>query len=237
MTYSDDLTDILDEVISAMTFPVQINSVILNSDGTQTLNCCDIYFAQKGFNVTINSTQYLITDFDQANETITVSGSGTITPQTFNLYTPTFFHGTPIATTEEINEIKDANTKTPMIWLWENFHEKYSDRFDPVDRSVDIELFFLTQADFEKWQTQDAYDEAIKPMKRLRDLFIDELDRYPNRFYTDKQTFESDNYAKFGVYARTRGSQKNLMADKLSGVGTKIPLKIYKKIDCDNCTL
>jgi len=233
MVYAQELTDILDDLISTMTFPVIIGNVTVNADDSITLECDNIYHAQAGFEVEINSLTYVITEIDQANESITVTGTGTISNgDTFDMYSPFFFHGTPIATNTELVQEAQALNKTPMFWLWENFEEDWKDEESSLEREVEIELFALTQANFEEWMTSDAYENAIKPMKRLIELFVQAL-KVSSLFETDFLTYRTENYSKFGVFIRNKGASKNLFADKLSGVGTKINLRIFKTEPCE----
>lgn len=233
MGYKREFTDILNTLISSMSFPVVINTATDNNDGTFTLVCDDIYFAQPGFAVTINAVSYTIDSIDQSTETLVVTGVGAITSgDTFNMYTPYFYHGTPIATGQELQNQQNASAKTPMIWLWENFTEDYYDEFSALERDVDCELFFLTQADFELWETEDAYANAIKPMKRLADLFIEAINSDTANFYFNASRYKSENYSKFGVFIRDKGTSKNLFADKLSGVGIDFKFIINKTDEC-----
>jgi hypothetical protein len=234
MAYKREFTDILNTLISSMSFPVVINTSVVNLDGSITLACDNIYFAQVGFDVTINAIVYRITAIDQANESITITGTGVVNDgDTFNMYTPHFFHGTPIATTQELKSELNASAKTPMIWLWENFTEDFYDEFSALERDVDCELYFLTQADFDGWETSDAYTNAIKPMKRLVDLFIEAINTDTANFYFNSSRYKSENYSKFGVFIREKGSSRNLFADKLSGVGVDFTLIINKTDVCD----
>lgn len=242
MGYKRDITDVLNEVISAMEFPVAIDSVVLNGDGTQTLYCSDIYHAQIGFDVTINGLSYKITDFDQSNETIAVTpnftGTATISGGiSFYMYNPFFFYGTPIATGQDLSGYDDANDKTPMVWLWENYIERNNDEMASISREVDVELYFLTQANFELWKTSDSYTKAIRPMRRLMEKFIVEVRSRDDLFSADDLTYDSENYAKFGVFIRTKGSTSNIFQDKLSGCSCKLTLKLWDKTECSNATV
>lgn len=242
MGYKQDITDILNEVVSGMEFPVAIDSVVDNGDGTQTLSCSDIYHAQIGFDVTINGLSYKITDFNQTNETITVTpnftGTATISSGiSFYMYTPFFFHGTPIATGQDLKEYSNANDKTPMVWLWENYTERNNDDFNSVAREIDVELYFLTQANFALWKTDDAYSKAIKPMRRLMSKFIEEVKLRDDLFSADELTYESDNYSKFGIFIRSKGSTSNLFVDQLSGCDCRLTLKLWDKTVCSDATI
>ena len=242
MGYKRDITDILNEVISDMEFPVAIDSVVDNGDGTQTLACSDIYHAQVGFDVEISGLSYKITAFNQANETITVkpnfTGTATISSGiSFYMYSPFFFHGTPIATGQDLSDYSNANDKTPMVWLWENFTERNNDEFASVSREVNVELYFLTQANFELWKTSDSYTEAIRPMRRLMEKFIAEVNLRDDMFSTDDLTYDSNNYSKFGVFLRTKGATQNLFTDKLAGCNCVLKLKLWDKTECSDATV
>lgn len=241
MGYTRDIIDILNEVISSMEFPVAIDSVTANADGSQTLYCSDIYHAQIGFNVTINGLSYKITAFSQADETITVTanftGTNTITAGvSFYMYTPFFFHGTPIATGQDLSDYSDANEKTPMLWLWENWTERENDELNPVAREIDCEIYFLTQANFNLWKTDDAYQYAIRPMTRLKQMFKDKVKETTEIFSADDIVFETVPYSKFGVFLRSKGSEKNLFVDQMAGVGCKVTFKLWDKTECSTAT-
>jgi hypothetical protein len=233
--YLRSLLDILDEVVSGMSFPVTVGSVVTDGD-LQTLFCCDIYHAQKGFKVAINGLEYTITDFSQENESITVSGEGEILPGvTFFLYGPIFFHGTPITTDEELKQIVPAEAKTPMIWLWENFKEKtFIDEI--IERKTEgLELYCLTQPPIDLGQmiNDDIHNECVKPMRRLGESLKAEIIARSDLFETDGIDFDFENFAKFGVMARSKGSTKTLMADNLSGVAMYTDLQLYWKDHCE----
>lgn len=236
MSYTRDITDVLRDLIQGMQFPVIIGTVIPTADG-YTLRCNNIYHAQNGFDVAINGNTFRIISFDQSTENITITGTGTInTGDTFEMYDVKFFHGTPVATGLELQDLDNSpvdngQQKTPMIWLWENFKEKITDDYAPLGREIDCELFFLTQADAEAFKTQDFYDKAIKPMRRVVDLFQDAVKADRATFFASELPYSVENYSKFGVYIREKGSNKNIMQDKLSGIGIKILLKLYNTRD------
>jgi hypothetical protein len=119
-----------------------------------------------------------------------------------------------------------------MIWLWENYEEDWKDDIDSLEREVDVELFALTQADFESETTETAYSAHIKSMRRLIELLKQALID-SSLFDTDSLTYQTENYSKFGVFTRNKGAVKNLFVDKLSGVGLKVNLKIYKTEPCE----
>lgn len=236
MIYRYELTDILETVVNSLQFSVTIKSQVINTDGSITLSCCDIYHAEVGRIVTIGVNDYTITAIDDTVKTITVIGTGSITTTTFELYHPKFFYGTPLAMENELIEIEDAADKTPMIFLLLKYREQYfEDLEDTLDRISNCTIYFLTQSNFEDWKSTDIFTNAVKPMHRLQQNFL-------NFLKTDNVHFNmidfSDNYdpeTKFGVYVANKGVPKGFFTDKLSGGKTDFALPIYKDYSCDNC--
>lgn len=228
--YKRDIIDIIRSVVSSMTFPVTIQSVIADG-GNYVLTVDDIYHAQPTFAQTIDGTLFKIVDIDADANTITLSTTDVSvditffdTHTSFDLYTPYFYHGTPIATNDELQDKKRAKNKTPMVWFLEQFEETFFEYGGRKERDSSIRLFFLTQAKHKDWQTDDAYHNAIQPMHRLAENFIDALKAYKEDcrlvFNTEdeqKLTIKRRNYAQFGVYISMKGMEENLFADQLSG--------------------
>lgn len=239
--YQRDLTDILRDVVNGMSFPITVNSCIRNIDGSQTITACDIFYTQTGYSVQVNGNPYKISSFSYDPDTITLvadftpagAGIDDILPgDTFNLYPVYFFHGTPIATDTELMKIPNTVDKLPMIWLWDNFTEKELGSMDSVGREVDADLYFLAEADHDLQLTDGLYSIGVKPMRRLEQSFKNEILFRTEIFETENQTFGNTNYAKFGLFQKEKGSTKQLIGKNLTGVNSKIPLRIWKKYDC-----
>ena len=238
MGYRRTMVDIFRDLVASMTFPVTIDSQSA-SGNTWTLIVCDLYHAEVGRTVTIGGNDYVIASIDSDTNTMVVTGADPIVVTTFNLYLPFYFHGTPIATDDELVKENEANSKTPMIWLLETFgEEREQDPLSMHDRYFTGKLFFLTQADHEKWLTDEAYIKAIEPMDRLAQTFITYIESNPGDFDLPTLKYKIDSYAKFGVYITNKGMEKNMFADKLSGVGISFsPLTLQKGGICDTpCT-
>lgn len=233
MSYRADTIDILRSVVEAMRFPVTIKSVVEDSSGTFTLTVCDLYHAQPTFSVEIDGNSYTIVSVEHPG-TLVLTGTAPITADSFELYRPYFYHGTPIATGEELKQEDNAFDKTPMVWALEQFEDVFHrDPDDPVDRETTIRLFFLTQGDNELWTTADAYANAIKPMRRLQECFSDALAADTARFSYVPAEETVKNYAKFGVYIQDKGSTRRLFADQLAGCEMPLsPLVIMKSGIC-----
>jgi len=241
MAYLESLVDIIDGIVSGLTFPVTIKSVVettIVTDEGETIDVyaittCDIYHAQPSFYVTIGGHSYLIRRIDASTNVLYVSGSVSITATSFNLYTPYFFHGVPIEVGNELMNIPDAVDKTPMIWLHENYLEEIDRNPESIiERVSSFRLFFLTQANNELWLVDTAYENAIMPMRRLSEIFISALEEATGRFETDDFKYDVTNYAKFGVYISNKGVLKNMFVDKLGGCELAMDLPIIKDLSC-----
>ena len=236
MDYRKPLTDVLDEIVTAITFPVIIKSASVVGT-TQELICCDILHAQAGFKITVTQGTYTIESIDADNEKIIVTDntpSVPITAQTFQLYKPIFFHGTELETGDMLAHIKPFEEKIPMIWLRENFVEKILPRGNRMDRETELELFFLTNADYKK-VIDDRMEEAIKPMMRLLQYFWEYMKSRTDLFELEDTDYTSETFTKFGVYAINKGIEKKLFADNLAGQKLKATVPMTKKINCKTC--
>jgi len=250
MIYKESSIDIVEGFKNDMTFVVEIESVVNDGGGFHTLTVCDMFHAQPGFKVTIGVLVYTIKSIVpalhpscgvQTKDSLVVKGdAANIVATTFNMYVPFFFHGTPISQGVELAKIKQAKNKTPMLW----FHEEFKDRFfeDPTqntDREIQFRLFFLTEAIPSKWVTAEAYDNAVKPMRRLAEHFVAQLKTKLFRVDTDTLEYEIINYAKFGVFISNRGQDKKLWHDNLSGCEINFSnLTVFKrdgKEACEDC--
>lgn len=227
-----------DDLVPYIASQLQARTVTDNGDGTQTLYVCDALYAQRKFNVTINSLSYKITAVDQNAGTITVkpnfTGVATIPQWTiFNLYPVYFFHGTPVTTQVELSKIGHANMKTPFIWLWENFTEK-TYRDENPERDATLELFALTQSPEKQAQMthENLQDECVVPMRRLMELLIEVVFQRTDIFYSDDFTNEIEDYEKFGIIARNKGADPAVMMENLSGCGISSLFEFSYKDEC-----
>lgn len=234
--YKRPLIDILDELVTGIVANIEVLSVVANVDGTQTITACDIFYTQAGFEVTIDGVAYEITAFSQEDESLTLSGVGAISVGAiFPLYAVKFFHGTPITTQNETGKIVNADDKTPMIWLWENFKEKvFEDEI--IERTASVELYALTQT----YQTKlaqmvndDIHLACVQPMRRLIECLMREIERRSDLFSSDFLEYETENFPKFGIIARNKGAVTAVFMDNLSGVAAYTTLELFYQEKCE----
>jgi hypothetical protein len=223
-----DLTVIIESVVSSMTFPMTIMDVVENPDLTITIEVCDLRHTEPGRIVSIGGNDYTVISIDDTNNTMILSAGHTITATDFDLYGVYFFSGAPIDVEKQVTDITDATNKTPMVMLLVPYDETVNDDVqEAVDRESRIVLFFLTQANWDAWTTQGIMENAVRPMSRLQQQFQDTV-RSDNRFSPDGQTYTITPRPKFGVYINNKGVQKAFQAMDLSGIQEDITLKVWK---------
>lgn len=219
----------IESIASSVSYALQIDNVIDNLDGTFDLEMCDISHLQPGFTVTIGGNSYVIDSFIAGG--LKITGSNPIVVTSFVAYPPYFFHGTVLEANKDLTNIIDASSKTPMIYFYEVISETfYEDNDNAIERESDIRLFFLTQANFANWNTNDYHENAIQPMRRLMERFIRVLKDYPT--IDEIVSYTVINQNKFGVFIADKGYEKSLFNDNLSGVELRINLAIRKEVNC-----
>jgi len=231
-----ETVDIVKDLVSSMSFTF-VGKAIIDNGGTYTFTTCNTYHLQECFKVTIDGAVFTITDVN-SDVSITVKPVLDSTPAptvlTFSIYNPYYFYGTVIQTNLELEQISNSSAKTPMIYLLEVAEDKFFSNDNQLERESDLRIFFLTQANFVDWKTQDTYENAISPMRSLAYSFIDTLkeSKIIGRFNEYRLT----NHTKFGVYMTDKGYEKRIFNDNLAGVEMRISLPILQSNTCEsNC--
>jgi hypothetical protein len=174
-----ETVQVIGELIAAWQLPFVIDEVVDNGNGTYTLNVPKTYYLVSGKyrKLTISAVDYIITDVVN-NVSVTIQGSVMPPSDTFNLPVPHYFHGTIVQTNSELKKEKDLSKKTPMVFLRRPFSETL-DAQDLIDTDIantaDLTMYFLTEANFESWETDDHDKHAVIPMRNMVYEFIDML--------------------------------------------------------------
>ncbi len=230
-----ETVDIIRDLIANWVIPMKIKSVVDNGDGTYLINTCNTYHLTSlsenetsNYNITIDGVGYdileVITDVS-----ILLKGASIPTVGVKNVNNVFFKHGTVTQTNNELTLEQDAFKKTPMVYLKRTFKDSVR-RFSSIDRESSITLFFLTQANFDQWDTENFDKYAVKPMRRLVYEFIDMLTK--NKNIGDFDSYEIEDAIKFATFATDSGYEKQLFNDTLSGCRLDINLPIRKTYRC-----
>lgn len=214
---------ILEDFINTLTLTGDV--VSFSDDGTDTkLNVDATYHLRNKMVVSVDNVEYTVVSV-VVDTSIIVSGV-IVAPVKFSIAPPFYFHGTPMATNSQINGRDDIN-KVPMIYLYEVLREKNLSVNSAIVRESDLRLFFLDNANFSDWATDDHYSKRIVGLNSLVDQFIDFARKYKS-FYLYETDFTRINHVKWGVFTNNKGHEKRILDDELTGVELSFTLPIKR---------
>lgn len=206
---------------------------VTGSAGAYVLWVDDMAYAAINKTITINGNPYVITALSDnvGNHQITVNDNGSGNPGlvTFQLYSFYFYSGTPMQTADDTTGITPITGKYPMIWLLEEFKEKYYwSEGETMDRETTCKLYFLDEANPAQGVSSIRWNAFLKPIYKFRDLFMHWAKETHQDFYIwDLETNDTPK-SKFGVYLSGKGVSESLFADDLAGVEVVATFAIYK---------
>lgn len=216
--------DIVGEFVQGLNLTTEVQSVTVAGSNT-TLVVNNAYHLRAGMSLNIAGTDYEV--LSVFGEAFTVEGLPVINAgESVSVPAPFYFHGTPIATSQRLVRLEDIE-KVPMIYLYEQLRERRRGQNSPI-RSANITLYFLDNANFEEWLTPDYYANRLVGLNKLVDKFISELDK-DITFDTLETDFDIRNLQHFGTFRTLKGYEKEIFADKFTGVEVSFELK---KITC-----
>lgn len=225
------LVDIIEGLVNELTFTVTINNCTV-ADGKLTLEVCNTYHLVFGSKITIGETDYKVLSVEN-NESITISGTTCPVETELSVKSPNYFHGTVIAANSEMSKISNSDNIVPISYLYEVLKEKRSRNYKSViDRESTIQMFFLEDANFEDWLTDDHYKNVIGAMDNLAESFVDLVSE--RMYYGDPFDYNIFPHAKFGIVDK-KGHIKNVFDRDLSGVELIIPIRLFKDCKCKEC--
>lgn len=195
------------------------------------LTVCDPFYLRFKSVLTIGATDYTVSTVNE--NTVTVSGAGTpLKGDTFTISDGYVFNGTPIQTAIELSKILRASNKTPMIYIKEIVKDKFYSKFSelPQERDTDVELYFLDQANYQDWDTDEHYSDAVHPMLRFSLGFKEFLDNH--KIILSVETWAVEYHSKFSVSIKRSDRTVNLFGTPVSGVKVNCSLKILAANGC-----
>lgn len=227
--------DIVKDLVNNLNLQLNIKSVN-SDDNLHTIEVCNSYYLSGQYEesntpntIEINSNTY---DIISVNGTeIVLRGDYTPTTGVFTIANPFFFHGTITQTNNELSQISNCFEKYPAIYLRRTFVETWN-RSSEIEREAQLTLYFLTQANFEHWQTENFDTYAIKPMRKLCYAFIDKINN--NKQLSKSNDWQITDNIKFATFVTEKGYENQKFNDTLSGVQLDITLNIRRNYKC-NC--
>lgn len=229
MIYKRNIIEFIREVLEGIDFTLTISSVVDNLNGTYDVLMPDIGYLEPLLPIVIGGNTYIIEGFITGG--IKVSGTMPIVANAFTPYPPYFFQGTPMAINSELADINNVAFKTPMLYFYEILRETFfEDNDNAIERTSQLRLFFLTQADFMNWTTGNFHTNAIQPMHRFLEIFVNAL--INTRGVNEITDYEVINHNKFGVFTNNKGVETGIFTEEFSGCELNISLELRKKVIC-----
>jgi hypothetical protein len=220
-----ETVDIVEDLIGQLEIVVPFDTITDNGDSTYTIESCDTGYLFPCYKFDIGGVVYTV-----LNE---VGKEFVFNERTLDALK--YYHGTVIATKEELDRKELSSDKFPMAFLLEVLEDDFNNRDDSrVDRNSNFRLFFLSETDENNWNTEEHYEFSIKPMRSLLYKFINHLNG--SNLIGEIDSYKAINHAKFGVYLSSKGGHtQRIFNDKLSGVELRIDLPILKSRVCYSC--
>ena len=212
---------ILSDVITTTAHTVNISGIVDNGDGTYTLTVDNTYYLHAKTKITINSILYTIDSF-VLNTTLILSGVSVPTVDSFVLDAPLVVHGTP----QKVNgEWQLRNTKEyPIIWILEFLKASYDDKFtSAINATLDLNIFFLTDINYEDFDISQHQTNAIDPMANEIDFIIKVIKKRRDLF-GEIEGHVVTNHINFGEYITNKGYDKQILTDQVSGCQLELSL-------------
>lgn len=219
------VVDVLDNFIANLDYDLVVEGITYDVVlDISTITVKDYLFARPYLMLTIGGIEYRIETVDYSLSTMTVLGDVTL-ETVFTLPTPMFAHGTPYA----INSKLDRGVTYPFVYLLEIIKEVVPDDLDSRYETIPaIRLFFLDEANFKDWDTDQLYSEVIIPQRAYVDYVFKQIRK--SNLFGYPSNIELTTFAKFGQYQDTsKGVLNSLFNKQLSGVEISMNLPIVKK--------
>lgn len=222
----EPVVDIVDRLISGLVFSEPILKCVVLGDEVE-ITVKDTHRLVSGSTFTVGGDEFVVKKIVDSSK-ILIDGNTCLVGDVV-IGAPNYFHGTVKATTQELDLIKSNKNKVPMGYLFEVLREKRNrNPEDVIDRRADLIIFFLEDADYKRWLTDDYYSDAIIAMDNLAEDFIDTISDSSEIGCIERDDYMIIPHAKYG-YIDKNGHTKNLFNMQLAGVELRVTLPIKSK--------
>lgn len=138
-----------------------------------------------------------------------------------------YYHGSPLAISNNLAKIKDGASKYPCIVLFDEFEEKgETDPTSLFNRTATVNLFFMDVCRKE-WTIEEHIENCISPMALIVDQFLSLLDI--SKYFGRVESYIRVNRSAWGLYIQSENNKKSVFPDLLSGVELRVTLPIKKQ--------
>lgn len=228
-----ETVDFIENIVSLMTPTLDIDSVVDNGNGTQTLTICkDIYWVRKYTTITIDGTDYEVSSFDKDAKTITIPSGTLVTASSFSLTAPYYFHGYPRQLNNQWLIERLESNKYPLVYLVETLTDNYYNEEDSREKDMNLRIFFLDSFTNKDDEVNAHYTNTIVPLKSMLNYFVELLNNDATLLPFD---YDVINRIEVGVYTTDQGNTQKIFSDSLDGVEFVGTITSLKSNNCNNC--
>ena len=224
--------DFIEGIVNLMTPELEIENVLDNGDGTQTITVCNLYWIRKFLTVTIDGNNYEVSAFDSNNKTFTIPSSPLVAVDSFTLTAPYYFHGSPMQVNNEWIVQKQDSDKYPLVYLVETLTDSFYDELDQKDKDMSLRIFFLESFSSRYPEVDAHYSETIVPLRASLDYFVELL---KSDSTTLPFSYDVINRIQVGTYTTNQGETNEVFSDRLDGVEFVGTVTVLKSNDNCNC--
>jgi hypothetical protein len=220
--------DFIESIVAQMTPTIQIDSVVDNGDGSQTLSICDTYWIRKYLDITIDGNSYVVSSFIK-DTSITIPSTTLVTVDTFVLTAPYYFHGSPMQVNNEFMISKKDANKYPLIYLFESLTDSHYNELDARDKDTNLRMFFLDSFANKRDEVDAHYSNVIVPLNASLNYFVELL---KSDSTTLPFSYDVTNRVKVGTYSTNEGNTSQIFDDPLDGVEFVSTVTLMKSDEC-----
>lgn len=221
--------DFISDIVTSMTPTIDIDSVVDNGDGTQTISVCNTYWIRNYLTVTIDSVEYNVSSFVK-DTSFTIPSGTLVTATSFTMTAPYYFHGSPMQVNNEHIAIKDSANKYPLIYLVEALTDSHYDELDGRDKDMGLRMFFLDSLNSKNDEVNQHFTNIVKPLNASLDYFVELLEE---NALTLPFSYDVTNRIKVGTYTTNQGNVAEIFNDTLDGVEFVSTVTLNKSTVCE----
>lgn len=201
--------------------------------GGFSYKCNKTHYLKEGKTYEIEGNVYLIQSIkNNVVEFLFYGAHNIVLGSEFELIKPKLFHGTLIATNNELQEIQNWRDKLPLVYVYEILTEtRNRNKLEQTEVSANVRIFFLDTTPDGQLHTDTIYQSLISYQDDLCECFLDYL--YNSNYTNQIGTYEITPLTHFGTITNN-GVSNSYFTDVLSGLELQINLEFKKVLNC-NC--
>lgn len=230
---------IIEELVSRIDSEVRVVSILSEDipEGVFIFELSEFKWLRVGKILTSGNQSYLVKVKSVSNEGQKIIEvkllEGTYSaPQVLVLPDPVFFHGTVRMINNEVSQIRQSRKKTPLVYLADYRNINTNEPTNRIKYEAPLRLFFLDEANYNDWTSDDYYPEVIEPMEALAKAFK-KVAKKNEQIVDTTEGFGETPVIKFANTDRN-GHISKLFTDDLSGYGLDFDLKVINSENCLN---